>query len=106
MSRSQLSALLSRDGFTPASVAAMASVCEQWFTTAPDVESLLLRSILGELASQWDDQQGVPAGEIVRYEKDFLPPLEQFTALPDNATPDAVLAALEALALGYHAARQ
>ncbi len=105
MSRNQLSALLSSDGFTPASVASMASVCEQWFIAAPGVESLLLRSILGELASRWDDQQGVPAGEIARFEIAFLPALEQFTALPDNASSDAILAALEALALGFHAAR-
>lgn len=100
--------LLLDNGIAPGNAAEMAKLCDEWFQAEPSLASFVFRSILGELAKQWDDPQGVPTSKWAPFDSILLPKLKRAAMLvsrdPAAYTPDEIIHAFhQALAAASRA---
>ena len=90
----QFQSALGSGGMTPSDVKQLASVCGDWFAANPTPATLSLHAILGGLARDWDDPQGVPTNEYQIFKQGLLSDLQTVGTAPTVAQLDAAVASL------------
>jgi hypothetical protein len=75
MHEEQLLQLLDEDTFTPGSVTAVASLCDDWFGNEGSLASFVFRSIFRELVQRDWAEQAVPTAVFSQFRDAVLPRL-------------------------------
>jgi hypothetical protein len=98
-----LKSLLADGGISPENVQQLAQISEEWFKSEPILTSFVLRAVFKEVATDWDEEQGIPTAVYDAVKAALLPELKRLCNQLANSTAAQSAADLDGLVTAFHA---